>query len=627
MMPPVMGLLPQLRAFWALMAIGGLLALTPSLAWGQNSYQITMQVATGEDGVSIMRVGEDFVVEVSLTAQSRRGGFRSQFYRNYTAPMFPAGLTVVDRSESTRSSVAIVNGRYTQEFSHVMSYVVRPGKEGQYTVGPATMEADGKLYKADAITISILPPRAAPGVLIDGQDPDPALAGDEFFQVTISRDRVTVGQPVMVSWYLYSTSRLTERPQSDPPESQGFFSKSLFSQNHTYEMERVQLGSAVFFRTLVFRRMYWPQRTGTLTIAPRTVSYRTRSGFLNTGKTENRTSAEVKFDVQALPVTGRPGGFLEDHVGQYRLRLDLAPGSMKVGDAIDLTVTVEGEALMTACRGPVMPQLDWARLEPNGSPAITETVENEEKVLGVWKAKYVFIATSEGQHEFPALSFPYFDPVAQKYVTATTEPVKLAVAPAPPGSRVITPSTPGAGTSAGTSNVLAPKLKPPAVKDISGSSLRARFWKGSWRWWLMAAPPLVWLGFGVFRFLRRRRLADVGGLRRKAARSRRRQSITRVKAALRANRHEDFYGECERLLVDTLSEIVSRSAMGLVHAELQQALGEKKVPEDLIDEVLDTLEGLDFARYAPGTVQLAAEGPAQLDKTMQLLHRLDAFVE
>ncbi|PKN26830.1 MAG: hypothetical protein CVU65_04555, partial [Deltaproteobacteria bacterium HGW-Deltaproteobacteria-22] len=134
-------------------------------------------------------------------------------------------------------------------------------------------------------------------------------------------------------------------------------------------------------------------------------------------------------------------------------------------------------------------------------------------------------------------------------------------------------------------------------------------------------------GFGVFRFMHRRRLADVGGLRRKAARSRRRQSITRVKVALRANRHEDFYGECERLLVDTLSEIVSRSAMGLVHAELEQALGEKKVPEELIDEVLDTLEGLDFARYAPGAVQLATEGPAQLEKTMQLLHRLDAFVE
>ncbi len=610
------------------MAIGAFMVWTPDAAWGQNSYEIHMQVATGEDGVSILRVGEDFVIEVSLTAQSRRGGFRSQFYRNYTAPMFPAGLTVVDRSESTRSSVAIVNGRYTQEFSHVMSYVVRPAKEGQYTVGPATMEADGKLYKSGAITLSILAPRAAPGVLLDGQDPDPSLADDEFFQVTISRDRVTVGQPVMVSWYLYSTSRLTERPQSDPPESQGFFSKSLFSQNHTYEMERVQLGSAVFFRTLVFRRMYWPQRTGILTIAPRTVSYRTRSGFLNTGKTENRTSAEVKFDVQALPAAGRPAGFLEDHVGQYRLRLDLAAGSMKVGDAIDLTVTVEGEALMTACRGPVMPQLTWARLEPNGSPAITETVENEEKVLGVWKAKYVFIATTEGQHEFPALSFPYYDPVAQKYMTATTEPVKVTVAPAPPGSRMIAPSNPGTvNTAPGASNVLAPKLKPPAVKDVTGSSLRARFWKGSWRWWLVAAPPLVWIGFGVFRFIRRRRLADVGALRRKAARSRRRQSIARVKAALRAGRHEDFFGECERLLVDTLSEIVSRSAMGLVHAELQQALLDKKVPEDLVGAVLDTLEGLDFARYAPGAVQLATEGPAQLEKTLQLLHRLDAFVE
>ena len=593
----------------------------------QNSFQIQMQVAAEEDKPTILRVGEDFVVEVVLTAQSRRGGFRSQFYKNYTAPQFPVGLTVADRSESTRSSVAIVNGRYTQEFSHVMSYVVRPGKEGQFTVGPATMEAEGKLYKANAIMVSVLPPRAAPRAILDGQDPDPALAEDEFCQVTVSREQVVLGQPVVLSWYLYTTSRLTERPQGDPPESQGFFSKSLFSQNHTYEMERVQLGSTVFYRTLVFRRMYWPQRTGVLTVAPRTIAYRTRSGFLNTGKTESRTSAEVTFDVKALPTAGRPADFQEDHVGQYRLRLDLAAGSMKVGDAVDLTITVEGEALMTACRGPVLPQLNWARLEPNGSPAITETVENEEKVHGVWKAKYVFIATAEGSHEFPALSFSFFDPIAQRYQTATTDPVKVTVAPAPPGARPVAPSNGSAGAVAGTSNVLAPKLKPPAVSGVSGSSLRARFWKGSWRWWLVALPPVVWVGFGVFRFVRRRRLADVGGLRRKAARSRRRTQVARARAALKANRREDFYGECERLLIDALTEVVSRSATGLVRAELRAALLDRRVPEELVNSVLESQESLDFARYAPGGGQLAAEGPVQLEKTMQLLQRLDAFVE
>lgn len=627
MMPPAMGTTRQLTSvIGPMFLIGILLAPRPASAQAAT-YQVQMRVATDEDDVSILRVGEDFVVEVVLTAQSRRGGFKSQFYRDYTAPQFPAGLTVVDRSESTRSSVAIVNGRYTQEFSHVMSYVVRPVKDGRYTVNPATMVAEGRLYKSDTVTVSILPPRAAPRAIPDGQEPDPALAEDEFFQVTTSRERLVVGQPVVLSWYLYTTSRLTERPQSDPPESQGFFSKSLFNQNHTYEMERVQVGRAVFYRTLVFRRMYWPQRTGRLTIAPRTVAFRTRSGFLNTGKTETRTSAEVAFDVAPLPTAGRPAGFVEDHVGSYRLRLDLAAGTLKVGDAVDLMITVEGEALMTACRGPVLPQLAWARLEPNGSPAITETVENEEKVQGVWKARYVFIATAEGQHEFPALSFPYFDPGAGAYRTATTEPVKLTIAPAPPGTRVPPPATVGPTVTPGASNVLAPRLKPPAVEDVTGSSLRARFWRGSWRWWLVVLPPLAWLAVGVVRFVRRRRLADVGGLRRRAARSRRRTVISRARAALRAGRREDFHGECARLLLDALSEVVGRSATGLVHAELRQALLERNVPGELADAVLEVLEGFDFARYAPGQSNLESEGADQLESTLKLVHRLDAFVE
>ena len=627
MMSPAMGTLRRLLRPLGLVAALWILLVPARVVAQASSFQIQMRVGQDEESTQVLRVGEDFVVEVLLTAQSRRGGFKSSFYKNYTAPQFPAGLTVVDRSESTRSSVAIVNGRYTQEFSHVMSYVVRPVKEGRHTIGPATMEAEGRLYKSDGVMVSILPPRAAPKAIIEGQEPDPALAEDEFFQVTVSRDQLVLGQPVMVSWYLYTTSRLTERPQSDPPESQGFFSKSLFSQNHTYEMERVQLGQAVFYRTLVFRRMYWPQRTGSLTIAPRTVSYRTRSGFLNTGKTESRTSAEVAFDVKPLPTAGRPAGFVEDHVGVYRMRLDLASGSLKVGDAVDLTITVEGEGLMTACRGPVLPQLAWARLEPNGSPAITENVENEEKVVGVWKARYVFIATAEGSHEFPALQLPYFDPVEGAYRTAATSPVRLTVAPAPPGARVPPPSTASPAASAQESNVLAPRLKPPAVTDVTGSSLRARFWKGSWRWIAVALPPLAWLVVGIFRIVRRRRLADVGGQRRRAIRARRREGVARARAALRAGRREDFFGECARLLTDTLTEVVGRSATGLVHAELRSALEEREVPGELTGEALETLEGFDFARYAPGQGQLASEGPAQLEKTLQLVHRLDAFVE
>lgn len=588
-----------------------------------NTYDIQMKVGGTDQENTVIRVGEDFVIEVALIAQNRRGGMRQQFYRNYKAPSFPAGLTVVDRSESTRSSVSIVNGRYTQEFSHVMSYVVRPTTEGLLTIGAASMDAEGKLYRSNGLQITVAPPRAAPKVILEGQNPDPQLADDEFLQVTVNREKVYLGQPVILSWYLYTTSRLTERPHSDPPESQGFFSKSLLSQNHTYEMERVVIGRQAFYRTMVYRRMYWPQRTGKLRIAARTVAYRTRSGFLNTGRTENRTSAEVEFQVMPLPAEGRPADFQEDHVGQYRMRLDLAAGSMKVGDAVDMTITLEGEALMTACRGPVLPKLNWARMEPNGSPVITEVIEGENQVRGSWKARYVFIATAEGDHEFPELVFSYFDPVAGQYATARTNPVGISVAPAPPGSR----PTPVPGDFSVTpvdANILAPRLKPPAVTRVTNSSMRARFWKGSWRWFLAFLFPFAWGGTGLVLWVRRRRAMDVEALRKRMVKSRRRKGILQAKAALGANQGEIFYAECSRLLTDTLGECIGRSATGLVHAELYQELLQRNFPEELASEVLETLESFDFARYAPGSAQLSAEGTSQLEKTLKLVHQLDA---
>lgn len=575
------------------------------------------------------RVGEDFVIEVHIKVQSRRGGSPSQFDRNYTQPAFPAGLTVVDRTQSTRSSVSIVNGRYTQEFSHVIAYVVRPTQAGLLSIGPASIKADGTLYRSNELEIQIAPPREAPKTILDGQEPNPAVTDDEFLQASISRSDLYVGQPVVVSWWLYTTSRLTERPQSDPPESPGFFSKSLFSKNHTYEMERVQLGSHVFYRTLVFRRMYWPQRSGKLTIAPRTVAYRTRSGFLNTGKTETRTSSEVVFDVKDLPTTNRPSDFVDDHVGKFRIRMDLVNTSLKVGDAVDLTVTLEGEALMTACRGPVLPVLDWARIEPNGSPAISETIKNEERVRGEWKGRYVFIATREGTHTFPAISFSYFDPEEARYKTTKTNPVTVTVAKAPHGStKSLPPPGTGGNVSPAVSNVLAPRLRPPAVEPVSTSSLRARFWEGSWRWLAVAVPPVIWLAVVVVMFVRRQRAADVQGMRRKVARSRRRETVARVKAALRQRHEENFYAESTHLLLDVLSDIIEHPAAGCVHAQLQSELVERGVPEDVAVKVLETLESLDFARYAPGSARtVSADHSAQWKDIQELVHRLEAYVK
>ncbi len=197
-----------------------MLCLWPLAAQAQSTYEIQMQISD-EEAVQ-PRVGEDFAIEVHVKVQSRRGGVPSQFYRNYMQPAFPAGIQVIDRSDSTRSSVAIVNGRYTQEFSHVITYVVRPTQAGRMVIGPASMEADGRLYRSNGLEIQVSPPRAAPKVLLDGQEPDPAMADDEFLQVTVSRSELYVGQPVVVSWWLYTTSRLTERPQSDPPDSPDF---------------------------------------------------------------------------------------------------------------------------------------------------------------------------------------------------------------------------------------------------------------------------------------------------------------------------------------------------------------------------------------------------------------------
>jgi hypothetical protein len=117
-------------------------------------------------------------------------------------------------------------------------------------------------------------------------------------------------------------------------------------------------------------------------------------------------------------------------------------------------------------------------------------------------------------------------------------------------------------------------------------------------------------------------------MRRRAARSRRRDNIARIRAALRQNRVEDFHAECSRLLLDVLSDIIARPAAGCVHAQLRLELVAGGVPEELAGTALEMLESLDFARYAPGSARTSRANHHQLwNEIQELVHRLEAYAK
>ncbi|MBU1536719.1 BatD family protein, partial [Myxococcota bacterium] len=452
----------------------------------------------------------------------------------------------------------------------------------------------------------------------EGQNPDPKYGKDIFAQAFIDRKQAYVGQPVVVTWYAYTFSRLSETPVSQLPDAPGFFNKTLLDKARF--IGRVNVGSAVMLQYLLYRRVYWPQRNGELVIGARSIQLSTRDSIFS-GKQYVRSTAPIKIKVLPLPTKGRPKDFFDDNVGRFSFKSDLSATSLKTNEAIDVTFTIKGEGLISAVKMGKLPALDWARLEPNGMPVVKERISGQKRVSGESQNRYILIPLKPGKHTFPAVEFAYFDPQSAKYRVARTKAVTFSVAPS---GKAYNPMISASGpTATAKDNVLAPKIKPLHVQTIRGSSLRASFTGGALFWILLLVPPLGWALLGIGLLFHRRRRGDVAGKKRRELRYRRRESFKKAHQYLKSSSSPDYYGELSKIITDAVSHRIGRSAHGLTTEELAEALRRSQASQDCIDLVLETLESFDFARYAPAASSDTRAMETALSSTKSLLSRID----
>ena len=84
----------------------------------------------------IISVGEAFRVEFMLNAKPDKGTF--------SAPDFNGFDVLAGPATSQGSSVQFINGNMTKSVSYTITYVLLPQNKGNFHVGSASIEVDGK---------------------------------------------------------------------------------------------------------------------------------------------------------------------------------------------------------------------------------------------------------------------------------------------------------------------------------------------------------------------------------------------------------------------------------------------------------------------------------------------------
>jgi len=481
--------------------------------------------------------------------------------------------------------VSLVNGRLSQ--SRSFTYVLQPKAEGRASIG-AVRAGD---QTAPAIDLEVVAgsirPRARQRGGIDPFATDP-FGGDPFgdpfeemmgrprgrsapakllVEAQPSRTRLYVGEPLVLTYYLYTQVSVSDLQLKDAPQYAGFWAEDLERGPGAPSGEPATLGGESYRRFPFLKKLLFPTKAGPLTLPPATFRIGiARQGFFDAGGAVERATKPVTITV--LPLPDAPG--FSGAVGRFSTSASVDREAVPLGEAVTLRFRVAGTGnLKWADRGPEV-TLGGARVYPPQQK--TELRTTEEGVSGSRTWEFVVVPQTTGELQIPALPFSYFDPAAGKIVSTATAPIAVRVEggtlaaglPAPP------PTQAAAARGAGSLPLRTELDRHPAsALALSGRAL------------LVLAGLAALLHAGLWTLGRGRGRTGLGDARTASSRS--------VRAAL---------AELERARDGALSK---EQAAALVEKGLHEAFGTLEETDDSerARAVRALLDDVRFVRYAP----------------------------
>lgn len=360
-----------------------------------------------------------------------------------------------------QSSWQMVNGLTSQKMFYF--YQVVPHAEGQYTIPPFTVEAGGQKLTTVPLSLRVTPGASAPvpvpsapaatapaadSAASNPAAPRPATAnakptnvGNEVAMVHLfpSKNEMYVGQLVPVSIKLYVKGDRQADLRSLPRLLGDAFTMTPPGKNFLQEQEMVD---GVPYKVAIWNTAITPVKTGEFPVnvevairVAEAVRQRRAPGFDDPFFDQvfaqyrmvdkNLQSTSQTWKVLALPTEGRPANF-GGAIGEYNLTVKATPDKVKVGEPINVEMTVEGRGNFDRVNAPTLATTDGFK-----TYAPTSKIELRDE-LGLDGSKVfseAVIPLKVGT--LPPISFSFFNPELKQYVTRTVDAPRVAVTEAP----------------------------------------------------------------------------------------------------------------------------------------------------------------------------------------------------
>jgi len=551
--------------------------------------------------------------------------------RNFIPPAFTDFRIVSGPSQSSSTSVQMINGQVTQSEDHSFTYILEASREGHFTVQSATITVNGREYRSNPLSIVVAGQASRPAQA-DPLQQEPARISDRdlFVRATVSNASPFVGQQVVVTYRLYTRVAVAQYNIEESPGFQGFWAEDITPEGQPQVTEEIIDGQR--YNVAIIRQVVvFPQRSGQLTIEPLElvtlvrVAAPRRTGSLFDDffggsvfgafqTVEHRSSSNpVQIRSRALPTANRPAGF-NGAVGSFELKTSLNTQTVNVNEPVTFTLSISGRGNLKMVNSPeVKFPSNLEAFEPN----ITENISSVASgVTGSRTFEYLLIPRTRGTFEIPAIQFSFFDPVARQYITRRSQGFTIeATGDAIPAS----PAVPGAARSDVV--YLTSDIRFIQNHLFSLQPIGAVFFKSTWYYILMALPIVLFGSFVLFWKRHVKVQQDIVLLRNRKAQRTARKRLKKAALFLSEAKEAEFYEEIFKALWGYVSDKFNIPVFKLNKDNVVEVFSQRGLRREIADQFLSTLDACEYARFAPGTSANRLE--EIYHKTMEILVALE----
>lgn len=376
----------------------------------QTNLLLAQAPVTFEATTDYREVVEGSAFEVTFSLKNAQGS-------RFIAPDFK-GFKVTGGPSEMRG-MSIVNGQTRAHQS--WSYQLEALRTGSFTIGPATVTANGKTWNTKALTIQVVASRAGKGA--SAVPPN----GDDQIFVTGELDRETAYPGQQVTWRirLYTQLSVEGADLIELPDFQGFYSKEKrrFDTRVSYQTVR---GKKYAVKTLHEEALF-PQEPKEITIGAAKVRAAVESagglGMLLGSKPVLLQTQPVRLKVKPLPDPA-PASF-SGAVGQYEFSVSADKNALSTDDALVITINVQGNGDGNRVAPPALPSSDSLEIF---EPKVTaeESYENMEQLVHSKSLEYIVLPKEPGVYSLQP-SFVVFDPDSNRYIVKTVQSIDFQV--------------------------------------------------------------------------------------------------------------------------------------------------------------------------------------------------------